>query len=85
MPNPTTTRAAEDLESVHHYLTIASRLMQHVIMDLQTERMTAEPTRRDELNQIADQCGDELKLINRAYDGMQGIDTDILKSEEVPA
>ena len=85
MTNQTLMRAENDIDTVKQYLNLAARVMQRAISTLQAERLTATQARRDELDRVADQSAAELTLIERAHDGMQGIDTAVLKMEEEAA
>jgi hypothetical protein len=64
-----------DIRSVRQYLDLASRTIQRAESTLQAEQITATQQERIELALVADQCRAEYKLIDRAIDGMQGVDT----------
>ena len=84
--NETITRnIAMDIESVGQYLNLASRTINRAIATIQVEMLSASPQEHQELLALQDQCKAELRLIDHAHDGTQGIDTDFLKTGQEAA
>ena len=84
--NKTITRnIAMDIDSVGQYLNLANRTINRAIGAIQAEMITASPQEHQELLALQDQCKAELRLIDHAHDGTQGIDTEFLKTEQESA
>ena len=79
--NTTITRnIAMDIDSVRQYIDLASRTMNRAIGAIHAEMIPASPQEHQELLALQDQCKAELRLIDHAHAGHQGIDTDFLKA-----